>query len=155
MKVFLAGVIQGDRTDGSLHDQDYRSLLSGIVKATHPDAEVIDPHREHPGRLGWDRKRQAGMFFEYAAKAAACDVVIAWLPAASMGTAVEMHAAHTARVPVVAITPLTGTWAVFAMATCCLPDIAAFAEFVMAGRLASLLTGDDAARCEPIGMADA
>jgi hypothetical protein len=155
MKIFLAGVIQGDRADGSLHEQDYRTVLSDIVKATHPNAEFIDPHRENPDRLGWNRQRQADMFFEYAAKAAACDAMIAWLPTASMGTAVEMYTAHTARVPIVAVTPLIGTWAIFAMATCCLPDIAAFAEFVKAGRFAALLPGDPAALRGPMGAADA
>jgi hypothetical protein len=154
MRVFLAGVIQGGRTDGALHDQNYRSVLRDIVTATHPNASFIDPHRENPDRLDWDRQRQSDMFIEYTAKAAASDVVIAWLPTVSMGTAVEMYAAHVAGVPVVAITPLVDTWAIFALAACCLPDLAAFGAFVETEAFETLVR-DKAARREPMEAADA
>ena len=45
-------------------------------------------------------------------EAARCDLVIAYLPQASMGTALEMWEAWRAGVPVMAITPLAANWVV-------------------------------------------
>ncbi|MFF1816195.1 hypothetical protein ACFVWG_02805 [Kribbella sp. NPDC058245] len=138
MRVFLAGVIQGGRTDDGIHSQDYRRQLTALITAAVPGATIIDPHTENLGRLDWQREQQSEMFLRYARAAAHCDVLIAWLPEPSMGTAIEMYEAYQAGVPVIAITALTGTWAIFSLATVCVPDLAGFADLVASGEFTRL-----------------
>ena len=47
--------------------------------------------------------------------AAASDLLIAYVPTASMGTALEMYVAHERGVPVVTISPLAENWVVRAL----------------------------------------
>ena len=130
MRVFLAGIIQGGRTDTSIHPQNYRSQIRHLVNGAIPAATFVDPHAAHPDRLGWSRADQRALFLRYVEEAGRCDLLIAWLPAPSMGTAVEMYEARRNDVPVVAVGPLDGTWAVFSLASTCVPDLTAFAGFV-------------------------
>lgn len=151
MKVFLAGIIQGGLAGDNLHDQDYRTAISDIIESVYPSAVIVEPHRENPDRLDWPRERQSAMFLDYVAEAAACDVLIAWLPGPSMGTAVEMYAAFQAGVPIVAITPLTQNWTIFTLAWRCLPDLKAFADFVLSDGLLTVTANNRAAQAHEIG----
>ena len=130
MRVFIAGVIQGGLADESIHDQGYRVAIAEMIGSLYADAEIVDPHAENLDRLSWSREQKSEMFLRYAAEAARCDVLVAWLPQPSMGTAVEMYQAHLADVPVLAVSPLHDNWTIFSLATRVFPDLAALASFL-------------------------
>ncbi|HUU42809.1 MAG TPA: hypothetical protein VMX57_03465, partial [Planctomycetota bacterium] len=67
------------------------------------------------------------------------DVLVAFLPEASMGTAVEMWEAHRRGRIVLAVTPLDANWAVKFLSTRVFGDLASFEEFVTTGELERLL----------------
>ena len=43
MRFFLAGIMQGSRTDIGLHAQDYRPRLRALLQSHFAHAEVYDP----------------------------------------------------------------------------------------------------------------
>jgi len=95
LRFFIAGIIQGSRTDISIHDQSYREAIGAIIRSRFPEAEIIDPLELHPDagmNYGPDEAKQA--LLEMAQEAARADVLIAYVPEASMGTAVEMWQAY-------------------------------------------------------------
>jgi hypothetical protein len=58
--------------------------------------------------------------------AAARDLLIAYVPTASMGTALEMYVAHERGVPVVTISPLAENWVVRALSRRVYRDLGEF-----------------------------
>jgi hypothetical protein len=66
--------------------------------------------------------------------AAESDLVIAYVPTASMGTALEMYSAYLAGVPVVAISPLATNWVINALARRVYPDLGSFFAAISAAR---------------------
>ena len=58
--------------------------------------------------------------------AAASDLLIAYVPTASMGTALEMYVAHARGVPVVTISPLAENWVVRALSRRVYEDLGEF-----------------------------
>ncbi len=140
--IFLAGIIQGSLANG-IHPQDYRAELTALLKAHLPDAEIYDPFQEHPQSLSYGESQGRRVFFELMARAGASDVLIAFVPEASMGTAIELWNAHRAGVLVICISPLQGNWAVRFLADVLLPDLPAFRAFVASGDLRKMIQ----ARC--------
>ncbi|WP_172387256.1 hypothetical protein [Streptomyces sp. MNP-20] len=154
MRVFLAGIIQGGRTDDGIHHQGYRKQIRDAIAVAYPDAQFVDPHEENLGRLEWSRDLQEEMFLRYVAEAGRCDVLVAWLPEPSMGTSVEMYEAHRLGVPVLAISPLGGTWAVFSLATHTFPDLEAFSDFVRSPGFAELVLSRQGKPAAAVGGTD-
>ena len=144
MRVFLAGIIQGSYQGLELHDQSYRDRLKTILREHWPDAEVCCPIEMHPAGVGYAPDEQRRAFFGLVETASQADLLIAFLPQASLGTAIEMwEAYHHGRV-VVAITPMRENWVVNLLAHAVLPSLEAFEGFVRDGRLAALVDGTPA-----------
>ena len=139
MRVFLAGIIQGSNQGRELHDQSYRDRLKRIVRTHLPEAEVCCPIDLHPAAMDYAPADQRRAFFNLVQTASEADVLVAYLPQASLGTAIEMwEAYHQGRV-VVAITPMRENWVVNLLAQAVLPSVEAFEAFVRDGGLAALL----------------
>ena len=62
--------------------------------------------------------------------AATSDLLIAYVPTASMGAALEMYVAHQRGVPVVTISPLAENWVVRALSRRVFPDMESFMRAV-------------------------
>ena len=75
--------------------------------------------------------------FELAAQA---DLLVAYAPQASMGTAIEMWQAFRARVPIVTVSPLGANWVVKHLSDVVLPDLSTFRSWVADGGLPRLLS---------------
>ena len=60
----------------------------------------------------------------------ASDLLIAYVPIASMGAALEMNVAHERGVPVVTISPLAENWVVRALSRRVFPDLESFMRAV-------------------------
>jgi hypothetical protein len=126
MRVFLAGVMQGNMKQHGVRSQSYRTLISDIVLSQLRDAEIIDPDKTDPERLDYDNSQSANMFFRYCNMAGEVNLLIAYLPEASMGSAIEMWSAHQANIPIITISPLTHNWVVKLLSTKVYSDIEKF-----------------------------
>ena len=139
MRVFLAGIMQGSHAGPFLHEQDYRPRLLQLLTAHLPGAQVYDPLAEHGDSLNYDEQQGREVFFRHAAMCREVDLLLAFVPQASMGTAIEMWEAHAAGRTVVAISPLAHNWAVRFLSDAVYPDLESFERAVRGGQFAAWL----------------
>jgi hypothetical protein len=123
MQVFIAGVMQGSRNDRLIDKQDYRQRIAAALKKHVPDVEIFDPYLLNPDSVDYDGDRARETFKTNTAKAADADVMIAYLPTASMGTAIEMWTAFTANRHIVVVSPLVHNWVIQVTANELMPDL--------------------------------
>jgi len=137
--IFVAGIIQGSLRDRSIHEQDYRRRLVDLLRAEFPELEVYCPIENYPNSLEFPEALERSTFFSLMERAAQADALVAYVPEASMGTAIEMWQAHRRGRLVVAISPMSANWSVRFLSDAVLPDIAAFEDFVRSGEFRRLL----------------
>jgi len=131
--------MQGSLAEAAIHDQSYRVVIGAAIKARFVEAEIIDPMELHPdGGLNYGPEEAKRTLLEMADEAARADVLIAYLPEASMGTAVEMWEAHRAGKPILTISPLAENWVIRFLSTRVFPSLEAFESFVAEGELEKL-----------------
>ena len=138
MKIFLSGIIQGSRRGKDIHRQDYRDALKDLLRRYAPRADVVCPIDLHPNSVDYDETLARATFDELVDLATQVDIVVAYLPEASMGTAIEMWEAHRRGVPVLTISPLTENWVVKLASTQVFTDVPQFEAFLAAGGLAGM-----------------
>jgi hypothetical protein len=112
MKIFIAGVMQGNKREYAIHSQDYREQIAKRLQQIIPDVEIIDPDKTDPARLTYNDQDAATIFFKYCEMAGKVDLLISYIPEASMGTAIEMWVAYKAGIPIITISPLKLNWVV-------------------------------------------
>lgn len=139
MQFFLAGIMQGSKVEMGIHDQSYRDALRDMLKARFPEARVLCPLELNPDSVSYTLDEARECFFSMVAEATRSDLIVAYLPSASMGTAVEMYEAHRAGVPIVSISPLVENWVVMLLSNRVLPSLEAFEAFVQGGGVERLL----------------
>jgi hypothetical protein len=137
MRFFLAGIMQGSHLAATLHHQGYRQRLRELLAAHFPGAEIYDPLADHADSLSYDEQRGRGVFFHHCQLCAETDVVVAFVPEASMGTAVEMWEAFRHGRAVVAVSPMVHNWAVKFLSHALYPDVEAFEAALADGSLAA------------------
>lgn len=130
MRVFIAGVMQASLAGKGIVDQSYRNAIGEALLAKWPELDVIDPLVLHPNSVEYDDEAARDTLFALVTLASTSDLVIAYVPQASMGTALEMNAAYEKGVPVIAISPLRENWVIRALATRVFPDLPAFVAFL-------------------------
>ena len=133
MQVFIAGVMQGSRRDHYIGTQDYRSIITQVIKEHHPGIEIVDPNELHPNGVDYDDNQAKTTLLEMADLAGRADLVVAYAPEASMGTALEMWQAYQGGVPLITISPMAANWVVKHLSTLVLPDLDAFRVWVANG----------------------
>jgi hypothetical protein len=136
MKLFLAGIMQGSHLGAVLHNQNYREQLKTLLREHLPQAEIYDPLSDHADSLDYDADRGRAVFLKHNRMCRDVDVLIAFVPEASMGTAIEMWEAHTAGRIVLTISPMSHNWAVRFLSDKIYPDFETFAEQLAAGQVA-------------------
>ena len=142
MKVFIAGIMQGSRMDRYIDDQDYRRMITEALADRFADVEVLDPNELHPNGVDYDDVMAKATLLEMANLASQADLLVAYLPKASMGTALEMWKAFEVNVPVVTISPMAANWVIKHLSSVVLPDLEAFREWVTGGGFDKLLKID-------------
>lgn len=135
LKIYLAGVIQGSKQGTDIHDQGYRQRLKDIILAQHPDAEVYCPVEAHPGSEFYGDDKGREVFFKHMNWPREVDVVVAYLPAASMGTAIEMWNARQAGRITLTISSLKNNWVIKYLSDTVFETIEQFETFVRGGGL--------------------
>ena len=112
MRFFVAGIMQGSHLGEVLHHQGYRDQLTQLLAEHFPDAEVYDPLADHQDSLEYDDQQGRAVFLRHNEMCSDVDVVIAFVPEASMGTAIEMWEAFQHGKIVLTISPLAHNWVV-------------------------------------------
>jgi len=135
MRVFIGGLMQGSMQGRGVSDQGYRRAITRVMRARHPEAEIVDPQALFPDSMDYDDDRARQVFFGMVEEAARSDVVIAYLPEASMGTALEMVRAYDAGTPVISISPMTENWFIRFLSRRVFSTLEAFGDWVEAGGL--------------------
>jgi hypothetical protein len=130
VKVFIAGIMQGSRMDRYIDDQGYRRTIAQMIQERHPTVEIVDPNELHPNGVDYDDQAAQATLLEMAGLAAQADLVVAYAPVASMGTAIEMWQAFQAGVPLVTVSPMAANWVVRHLSSVVLPDLDAFRSWV-------------------------
>ena len=139
IRVFLAGIIQGSRDRDGIHPQDYRTRLKEVLRRHHPDVRIYCPVEHHPKSLGYEERKGREVFFDHLEMAASCDVLVAFVPEASMGTALEMWEAYRNGRVVLTVSPLLTNWTVKFLSTHVVRDIDELDAFLAEGGLTRLL----------------
>lgn len=127
---FLAGIIQGSRKGKILHDQGYRQRIKNILKKYFPKSQIIDPVDVHPNSVEYDYKTGESVFRESIKQATECDCLIAYLPQASMGTAIEIWECRKKKIPVWTITKMKENWTIKFLSTEIFKSLEEFERFL-------------------------
>lgn len=111
-KIFLAGIIQGSNKGKVLYNQSYRKRIKSILKKYLPETKIIDPVELHPKSAYYDSKKAKKVFYQSVKQCLCSDLIIAYIPEASMGTAIEMWECFKNKIPVWTISTLKENWAI-------------------------------------------
>ena len=140
MQVFIAGVMQASTLGKGMVDQRYRSEIRSILRARWPELDVVDPFELHPDSVEYEDAEAKKTLFRLLELARASDLLIAYAPIASMGTALEMYAAYLQNIPVLTISPMADNWVIRALSKRVFPDLASFSDFVFAAESPAALS---------------
>ena len=135
---FLAGVIQGSHEGAHTHSQDYRDEIKAILAKKAPGRKVFCPVENHRHSVTYTDEEARKVFFGHIEILRRSRVMIAYLPTASMGTAVEMAVCKEEGIPIVTITPMALNWVVRLYSHAVVPDFKAFAKWLTKKNLKKL-----------------
>ncbi len=133
--MFLAGILQGSLLEPALHDQQYRARIRAALARWLPQGELYDPLAAHRDSLYYDEQTGRRVFFEHNRMCREIDVLVAFVPQASMGTAIEMWEAYSHGAAVVTISPLEHNWAVRFLSHAVFTDLDQFEAALSSGQL--------------------
>ena len=139
MRIFLAGIMQGSHHGALLHDQHYRGRIKMLLTQHLPGAQVYDPLTDHADSLEYGDDQGRDVFMKHNRMCGQVDVVLAVVPEASMGTAIEMWEAHRHGRVVITVSPLVRNWAVKYLSHENYTDEQQFEEALCTGQLATRL----------------
>ncbi len=139
MRIFLAGIMQGSHVAALVHDQTYRETLRDLVQSHWPSAEVYDPFANHATSVRYDRDRARQVFMGHVEMCRQYDLIVAYAPEASMGTAIEMWEAFRNGRSVITITPLVHNWVVQLTSLAVYSDHDNFSHALRSGEIDRLL----------------
>jgi len=122
--------MQGSRQDPDICSQDYRTAIREIILQKYPQAEIICPFDLYPESPYYGPEDGKRTFLDLADRAKEADFLIAYLPEASMGTAIEMWQAYGERVPILSISPMAENWVIKFLSARTFATLQEFAEFV-------------------------
>lgn len=136
MRFFLAGIMQGSHEGALIHDQDYRERIRRLIESHFPAADVYDPRADHADSISYDEGLGRRVFFDHNRMCREVDVLVAFVPEASMGTAIEMWEAYQHGAAVIAVSPMVHNWAVKFLSHAIYPGLEEFEADLANGRLA-------------------
>ncbi|MDA7951438.1 MAG: hypothetical protein MPJ24_08115 [Pirellulaceae bacterium] len=134
--IFLAGIMQGSHKGTALHQQDYRCDLTSHLSNAFPDAKIYDPFADHQDSVAYDLQTGREVFFRHNQMCRKVDLLVAYVPEASMGTAIEIWEAYRHHQFVVTISPLRHNWTVCHCSHLCYPTWQSFSNGLTSGEIA-------------------
>ena len=140
-KFFIAGIIQGSIKGESIHDQSNRDRIKDIILANFNDKETegFCPFENHKNSITYDDKRAKEVFFMHIDKVRESDVLIVYLPEASLGTGIEMWEAYHHNKIIITISQMTTNWVIRILSDAVFKDIESFEEYVKSGKIKKML----------------
>jgi hypothetical protein len=132
-EIFIAGIIQGSCRGKDICDQDYRKRLTTLLRNALPEAKVYCPFEEHPGSVDYHPDKARRVFFDLMKHAGQADILVAFLPQASLGTAIELWNAYQAKRIIFTISPMTENWVIKFLTGRNFTCLEEFERFVVAG----------------------
>ena len=143
MRFFLAGIMQGSHLAATIHHQGYRARIKQLLANHFPGVDLYDPLADHAESLSYDDEQGRAVFFHHCQLCREVDVVLAFVPEASMGTAIEMWEAYRHGRVVIAISPMALNWSVKFLSHAVYADLdeleAALASGALAERIREVL----------------
>ena len=137
---FIAGIMQGSFREMALHDQSYRAELTALLERHFPGCRVYDPFANHSNSIAYDESKGRETFLMHNRMCGSeVDVLIAFVPEASMGTAIEMWEAWNKGALVLTISPLRVNWAVKFLSHAIYPDLSAFLAALESGEINEII----------------
>jgi len=136
--IFIGGIIQGSLPN-DVHDQLYRKHIFELLKKRWPKANIFDPVSAYPESLSYSFDKGRDAFFDLMSKSGKADMLIAFVPEASMGTAIEMWNAYNAGNIVIAVSPLIENWVIKFLADAVVPDLEALEVLLMSDTMDEIL----------------
>ena len=139
-RFFIAGIMQGSRIEAVCHDQNYRSILTDRLRKFFPNATVYDPYANHQESLNYSFESGRQVFLTHNKMCGAeTDALIAFLPEASMGTAIEMWEAWKNGAAIISISPMVENWVVKFLSDAIYPSLNEFNFALETGEISSIL----------------
>jgi hypothetical protein len=138
MNVFLAGIIQGSMVEAEIHSQDWREPIKAALAEHYPSAEVYCHYSQHPQSISYKMPEIRATLTEGIERAADSDLVVAYCPSASMGTAIEIYEAWRKDAVVLSITPLQANWVLRSYSDKMFTGTEGFTEFLASADFAAL-----------------
>lgn len=108
--IFIAGIIQGSIKGKEVYPQDYRKKLKEVLKRYFPRTNIYCPWENHSDALEYTDEEARETFLKHVELVKRSKLLVAYLPEASMGTAIEMWEACKNGVEVWTITPMRHNW---------------------------------------------
>jgi len=139
MKIFISGVMQGSKTGPGMQTQGYRQAIADAIKTLHPAAEIYDPLTAFPDSGKYDDPRIKQTLFTAAEEASSSDFIVAYLPEASMGSALEMIRAYDQGKPIISISPMEKNWFIRTVSTRIFESLDDFCEWIQQTNLTELV----------------
>ncbi len=136
-RVFLSGIMQAIREDDQIEDQHYRVQLRNAFQACIPDVQITDPWAENPDSVNYGEEKARDTFLSLVRRASDVDLLVAYIPVASMGSAMEMWQAYENNVYVITISPMKHHWAVRFASHEVFEDLDSFLDLLQNGRFHS------------------
>jgi hypothetical protein len=109
--------------------------LRELLERYFPAADVYDPLADHADSLNYDDAQGRSVFFHHCELCQQVDVVLAFVPEASMGTAIEMWEAHRHGRLIVTISPMSHNWVIKFLSHAVYPDVESFETALASGEL--------------------
>ena len=122
--------MQGSRVDKDVEDQGYRERIASAIRTRVPEADILDPWAIYPDSPTYGFERGKQVYLSLNDVAAQADVLVAYVPQASMGTAIEMWQAFQAGARVYTISPLAENWVVKFLSDRVFATLDEFIQFV-------------------------
>ena len=138
MEVFLAGIMQGSMVELAIHPQDWREPIRQLLGRYLRDANVYCHYSQHPNSVSYELPRVRATMADGIERAGRCDLLVAWLPSASMGTAIETYEAWRSGAIILTVTPLATNWVLRSYSDRLFADLAELEAFLAQGGLEEL-----------------
>lgn len=112
VRIYIAGTMSGNDPKG-VCDQGYRLIITDVLNECYEGLDIDDPYIGHEDSLSYNDEAARFAFNDCLKRASEnADILIAYIPEASMGTALEMFMAYNRKKYVVTVTPLVSNWVV-------------------------------------------
>jgi hypothetical protein len=138
-RFFIAGIIQGSSRGLDVHDQNYRRSIKQALIESFPDADILCPVEAHPESVTYADEKARDVFLHHLAKVRESHGLVAYLPEASMGSAIELWEAYRHKTVKLVVSPMSANWVIRILADRLFADLEAFETFVRTGQMKQLL----------------